>query len=948
MTRPNVQLINAGPLLRLEAPTVGEDGVLPHDQWSTNLVLEVPNSDSILEKCVIRLSVNTLSYGPPHEVSKVEADDPNFRFKFELNKDDFPSGNPAISVVLNYTVYNPETGNTNVSPFKYTLVFDKQPPGGSPLPYIGFTPEQLLGVYPADITDGNFVATLAPWSGMAIGDTLTPWLNTAPPGQKNSARGLLPETAFTVEQNDVGKPVSIQFPISALEAFGDVTQYFAYQLKDKLGNTSDISPAREIDVHLKASNGRRTTLKTRKSAAPRVIRTRQNPDDLFAPTITGLRPSDGRIKLSDLNQPIVVTVPMPAKPVVGNFAQLYVNGYDPANAIGQPIEPPITGAEFTLEIAIADFPADVFPYVEWQVDYQYYDPFSGDPAFSYKPVQLIFDRSAPGGLPPKPGPIAFTPEQLTGIGPDDIDQTKGGLPVHISAWNDEDLDDQVELWVGTGPLPADGRYLTDKPGPVTSLGVGLEVVFPTAELQSLTTTPVYFGYRVIDWAGNISELSETTPIELHLIDIPLDLLAPLIPDAAPYNPEDGTGTPPSTGLLVWNEANPETTVQIPTYTNVAPGDRIYIQWNSQSVPPVTVTQTDIDNAATNGYLLEVAVPFTHILNGSPGANIAISYRVHPVSGSPEQTSPAQYINVNLQTPGGPDPDPETPEHENLRPLVVRSDYPGSTDNIISAEAYSSPAKLTVFRAGVDNTVTWLVGDKLNIFWGPDHADDPAEIPITAVNETSNIIVPITPALIAANGTGVIDVYYTLTRDLGNNNLVEVRSFNTQVTVQSPDEAPGGIDPLAVADFPDSSAPISGNPHRFIPRSVGLRGTKLRVPLLNAAGGPLANVAAGDFISVDFYGVDDPLDGTGNDIDPTKPVIPQSRITITDYVILASDITRGYYEVPLPYTTTYYICRNLSVTKYSITNAAGITKNAPDTLILFAINLSGGPCTVPTL
>lgn len=717
----------AGPLLRLEAPTLGDDGVLPHDQWHTNLKLEVPNSDSIQENFVIRLTANSANQGEPHVVSLAEANNPDFRFEFELDSSIFPPGNPAVNVLLNYTVFNPETELTNTSPFKYILVFDKQPPGGSPLAYIGFTPEQLSGVYPEDVTEGSFVATMAPWTGMAVGDTLTPWLDTAPPDKKNATSGLLPDTAFTVTQDDVGKRVSVKFNKSAIEAFGDVPQHFAYQLKDKLGNTSDISPAREIEVHLKTSIGRRLELKNHGKTAPVVIRNMQDPDELFPPVIQGLRPSDGRIKITDLDLPIRVIIPMPAKPVAGNIAQLYVNGYEPENAVGPMVEPPIEDTEFTIDLPVSDFPADVYPYVEWQVDYRYYDPVSGDPNFSYKPIQLIFDRTAPGGIPPKPGPIAFTPDQLSGITKEDIDTVKGGLPVYLSAWNDEDLDDQVELWLGTGPTAASGNYLTTKPRPIESLGVGLEVLFPTTDLESFNTNPVYFGYRVTDWAGNISELSETTPIQLYLKNMPLNLLPPLIPDAEPYNPEDGSGTPAGTGMLVWSEAYPRTTVQIPTYTNVSVGDRIYILWNGQDVLPVTVTQGDIDGEATNGYLLQIEVPFNYIFDGSPGANIGIAYRVHPASNSPFVTSPTQYINVNLETPGRPDPDPESPEHENLKPLSVLSDFPGSVVNFISAAAYASSAKLTVARAGVDNSVIWKIGDKLDIFWGPDHTDDPSVV-----------------------------------------------------------------------------------------------------------------------------------------------------------------------------------------------------------------------------
>ena len=933
-------------LPRLEAPTVGADGVLPHDQWNQDLRLEAPNSPDVKAGFTITLLVNGVSYGQPHTVEDKEEGDLSLKFPFFLNATDFPSGNPQVSVSLTYSAHNPETGNATSPALPFILIFDKQAPGGEPMPYIGFTPEQLEGVYPGSITDGNFVATLSPWSGMAVGDVMTPWVAASPPDDDNTASGLQAGAAVSIDKEGIGWNVSVQFPESTLLASGDVPLYFGYQLTDRLGNTSSISPVRQIPVHLQDGSGR-PRKRSNTKALPRVVRTRQDPDpDLKQAVIEGLRDSDGRIKVSQLSGDVDVTIPMPGVPIDGNEAQLYING----NAVGSPTTPGTGAPDFVLKITKADFDsASDYPFTSWLVDYMYSDPVSGDGNLSELPVPVIIDRHAPGGREAIPPAIAFTEEQLAGITEDQLDPTEDGLIVHLSAWNDEDLDDQVELWLGDGPTEADGAYLTTKPDPVDGIGTGMNAVFPTADLEAVGANPVYFGYRITDWAGNVSKLSIVTPIEVYLGNVPGDLERPLIPDAAPYNPEDGTGNPAGTGLLVWDEANPETTVQIPTYTNVAAGDRIYILWNGQDVAPVTVTQQDIDDATDNGYLLEIRVPFQYIQDGNPGLNIGVSYRVHPANQSPFVTSPTQYINVNLATPGGPDPDPDpdTPEHENLKLPVALSEFAGSASNIIPPEAYASPAKVTIHRAGEDNKVIWALGDVLQVIWGPEATDNPAPITIDATNEPSDIVVPIPAAMIAANGTGSIDLYYTLTRSLDANNTVTVLSRTQPVTVQSPDEAPGGTNPLVVAEFPESRDPLTGNPNRVLRRLEGLDGTTLRVPLLDANGVVLANVAAGDFITVDFYGVKDDEDGAGHDNDPTKPMITESRIEVIDYVIRDEDLTRGYYELALPYSKTYYICRNLSVTKYKIRNAAGISKSGPDTLILFALNQSGASCTVPT-
>jgi hypothetical protein len=926
-------------LPRLEAPTVGDDGVLPHDQWNRDLRLEVPNSPDVKAGFTIAFTINGVSYGQPHTVTDAEEGNYNLKFPFFLRSTEFPTGNPQLSVPLNYNVYNPNTGGTSTPAQPFVLIFDKEPPGGTSMPYINFTPEQLQGVYPQSIVDGHFVANLSPWQGMAVGDVMTPWVSTSPPGD-NPASGLQPGSAVAIDEDGVGRSVNVRFPEGTLKANGDTPQYFGYQLKDRLGNTSSVSPARQIPVHLQNGAVRPRSVSNSKRQ-PKVVRNRN--DDLYEGTIEDLRPLDGRIEVSRLSGDVEFTVPIPVNPVAGNEAQLFING----TAVGAPVAVDPTGTDFVLTITAADFaPAVGYPFTRWLVDYSYDDPFSGDVSLSEKPLTVLIDRHAPGGRDAIPPAIAFTEDQLAGITEDKLDPTEDGLIVHLSAWNDEDIDDQVELWLGTGPAEADGNYLTALPDPVTDIGAGMDVVFPRADLEGVGVNPVYFGYRITDWAGNVSNLSIVTAIQVFLGSAPTNLLRPLIPDAAPYNPEDGTGTPPGTGLLTWTQANPVTRVRIPNYTNVAAGDRVYILWNTQVVDPVTVTQADIDGAAANGYLLEILMPFTFV---QTGANTPVGYRVHPASGTPPVLSPLQYIRINLTTPGGPDPDPDpdTPEHENMRLPSALSTFAGSVPNIIPPEAYASPANVTIFRQGVDNQPIWLIGDVLQVIWGPPATNNPAPITIDVANGGANIVVPIPAAMIAANGTGTIKLSYTLTRSLDANNTVTTPSPAQDVIVQAPGEAPGGPNPLQLADFPESLAPIAGNPNRFIQRAVGLRGTTLRVPLLDAQGAPLANVAAGDFISVDFYGVDDPLDGPGQDNDPTKPIIPESRITVTDYVIQATDLTRGYYEVALPYSKTYFICRNLSVTKYSIRNAAGITKNAPDTLILFALNQAGGVCSLPT-
>ena len=938
-----------GPLSSVDVPHVREDGKLPHDMWDQNLRVYVPNHPSFIAGTTIRLTLNSAEYGRSHNVSAEEANFPEGRYLFELESSGFPEGNPAVAVMLNYKARHPETGVVSSSPYTFKLIFDKQPPGGNPLAYISFTPEQLQGVYPDDIVDGHLRTNLPPWSGMEVGDTLTPWLGSAAPEEGNSDAGLIPQTQVEIRQGDLGRPVNVLFPQARLEALGDIPQFFGYQLKDSLGNTSAVSPTREIAVNLQTPSIQRPRSKREARPAPQVKR-RQG-SILPQMSVPNLRPSDGRLPLALIGARIPVIIPSPPVVRPRDYFQLYANGYEDTNKLGILVPVPYPGGgDTTLYIEAADQPQLTpaeYPGVTWSLDYGVVDPVTEQSEIAFKPVRIIFDRYPPGGLPPTPGALSFTPEQLSGITGDDIDPTEDGVIVHIASWFDDDVDDQAELWLGTGPLEADGSYITPLPPAVTNPAGGIDVVFPRAALETFNAGPVYFGYRVTDWVGNVSNLSTTTPINVYLSGLPQDLEAPLIPEAAPYNPEDGSGLPVGTGLLTWDEANPTTTVQIPIYTGVAEDDRIYLKWNGQtSIPPVFVTQDDIDDEPTNGYLLKTELQLDpYVLTDGSADNIGIWYQVSPASGAFSVDSPKQYINVNLTTPGGEDPDPGTPEHENLQPPQLLSSFAGSVPNIIPAEAYTSPANLTIYRAGAipPGAVIWARSDVISIFWGADHADDPTDITINAGNELRDLVVPIPPAMIAANGSGAdIPPYYVITRILSHGNTASARSPTTLLQVTAPGELPGGDAPLVPAFFPEAVDVILPPPapiyrYQFIQPTVGLRGTTLCIPLAG-----VANVSKGDFVSVDFVGLEGPDD---DDQDDTAPPIPESRISVVDHEINDEDVRLGYFLVPLPYSKTYYICRNLSITNYSIRNSAGL-KNAPMQHIIFALNISGGLCRVP--
>ncbi|MFJ4347209.1 hypothetical protein [Pseudomonas sp. NPDC089401] len=622
-----------------------------------------------------------------------------------------------------------------------------------------------------------------------------------------------------------------------------------------------------------------------------------------------------------------VKVPKSPDLKLGDFIRLFREGlfFGDELELTEPdfSDPAVT--EYTLYYPQAEFPADGTDTVV-NLDYGIYDPISDNGTPTGLLVAIRFDRRAPAGI--RPGPIAFTPDQLSGITESDL--AGDVLPVVIGPYFDGAPEDTIEVWLGTADNEASGSYLTP-PFPVTDPGLPIPVSFHRDDLRAIGDGQRWFAYRVTDWAGNVSVISSRTPITVFL-DVPT-LLPPLVPEA-------------DDGLVTYNDANPDVGVDIPDYPGAAVADQIVVSWGGTELPAYPLQASDIGNDP----LVTILAPYATVALVGGGA-VDVSY-VMKRAGQPDVPSGPTTVQVNLTTPGGPDPDPnpDLPEHGNIKVPTLKVGI--SPDNTITPDDFtnSRPGQITIHRGGVDNNPIWLVDDVIQVYLNETTDDTPALPPltVTVANEPGDITVAVPFTGVIENlPSGVVDMFFTLTRMLPatpNSVPVTVRSPIQPVTVSAGGDLPGGGNPLDEAGFPEVEA---ATPFRnILTRPMGIDGTTFRI---NLSG--VSNIELGKEpkLSYNFVGIEHQL--------PARPVYPiapppqpytpieASRIKVDDIPLTQDDLDRGYYEVTLTYAQLYPVCRNGATLDYTLKNNLGET-SATQRYVYVALNLGGQTCSLP--
>lgn len=206
------------------------------------------------------------------------------------------------------------------------------------------------------------------------------------------------------------------------------------------------------------------------------------------------------------------------------------------------------------------------------------------------------------------------------------------------------------------------------------------------------------------------------------------------------------------------------------------------------------------------------------------------------NGLPAGDSPETSVSVNLFQPGG-DPDPGKPEHPKLIAPSVQSDT--GPVNTIPVEDAGKDALVIIPWYNNETTPeeVFLAGDDVVVYYGT------ASLPVHTVSAAEggakadlNITLP--ASVITAEGSGDLQVWYTVSRAVQGGSVNTVLSPSQTVTVVGKDTLPGGQNGLTEGDF------LPVNARGVIGKSEADAGVKFWIP-------QYVNQAIGDRIVLTF-------------------------------------------------------------------------------------------------
>lgn len=490
-------------------------------------------------------------------------------------------------------------------------------------------------------------------------------------------------------------------------------------------------------------------------------------------------------------------------------------------------------------------------------------------------VRVEVDTVAPGGgvLPP----LLFDSRVATSLKVTDDDIVDGKLPAFLPHYEGIARGDHLTPYVRTNALDNDA---VDLPS-IDNLPEYIVLGFTEQELLDVGNGPSIFTYAVKDMAGN-QDNANPVVLNIQLRTNPEQILAPLVPLA-------------DDGLITDADARTPVRVDIPAYGNARAGDEIIVHWGTQASAPGTLTAADLVNNPFIGIELSYALIFD-AGNGS----IAVTYDIFR-GGVLVGTSPATTVNVDLTLAPGPDPDPVTPEHENLLPLNVISNSGAGEENVIPPEDYREDAIALIPWLAKEGDDFYLEDDRIQLYWnGQNVLATSYEVSAQDVTDKQDLRFTVPSAIITAEPVGEIPVTYTVARDVGTGEENTALSPDQLVLVTSPDALPG----KGIIDAP--AFPVLN-----VNQAIGL------AQLLDGPTGkynPVRtrtdydNVEVGDTVELFFVGYDQLTGGS---------LVPGAAYNPQPYALTAADLTRTYYEFPVPAVHHIAVCSQGAVEAYVV-------------------------------
>jgi hypothetical protein len=663
------------------------------------------------------------------------------------------------------------------------------------------------------------------------------------------------------------------------------------------------------------------TTKTRRYAPVRISPALPPANRRFSQARNGIRPNvyTGRITFASTDlaplppsgvpdfllldsvkdSPIKITAPLPQNADLGDTAQLLL-GDTPVDA-PVAVDTFIDAGDDTMRFDLSAAARKTMD--EGKVSINYIIKFvSGDGSIEKGPDDQFYttDFTVPGL--PFLGELDFADEvDQNGVTPDAMQTDADGneyLEALVPSYGGDGPGDKIHGLVGTAEVLIDAEADGNGGYHVRFLRSFIEAN-EDADGDGDPDGELSFSYVVIKRSGKRSAPARPVVLDVLLTEAfnPPTPRIPAYDDDADPKLIDESDARADGGLIVEIGGDPGFKAQ----------DQIYLAWGDAEIGPTTVADPTANPVAT------VRVPYKAISDVwatvSSGADQAVpvdvTYRV--MRGVIEAGKPtaAATVSVNLHTAGGVDPDPETPENENLGKATLTSDSGAS--NQIPAGDFDKDATLTIpFElAEPPGTPAFAVGDAVVGMYN----DLPfTTYPITAVPAVA-IDLTIPADLIKRHGSGTKLVSYGVLRPLAGGGTNVSQSPSQEVTVHGSDELPGGGH-LNAGTVPEGEGGDGTDPDRiFIGKTLAKDGTDFIIE-------PYKNQSTQDTIVLEmkvfrsFYGGGHPADRPSADnrdvriegIHPTSTAGP-TTVHLTEVQLMRPDLPTQALHAHLTYTVT---------------------------------------------
>ncbi|TDF84350.1 hypothetical protein [Pseudomonas sp. H9] len=469
----------------------------------------------------------------------------------------------------------------------------------------------------------------------------------------------------------------------------------------------------------------------------------------------------------------------------------------------------------------------------------------------------------------------------------------GKVTATVTKWSDIQLEDELWYYLQPSVSAAQGIQRQEAGRKIIAKAdlqqPAIEVSFDGDVFEVLGNVHCYAYYFLKDRAGNEGPNSFDSPIFTIDLDPSLPLLAPKVPLFEQH------------GLI--NEALARTPVQvlIPAMVGIAKNDEVVAHWGGQDLLGIPIDDPNRDP------LLLIDVPYPAVQAAGNGS-LQVSYDLWR-NGESLGRAPDTPVIVDITLPGGPDPDPETPVHGNLKlPVALGA---SGVPNVISAADQELPALVTIEWFGVDGEEVFQFKDRITANWATVTLTH--EVSDTDVTAKQPLRLQITSEQIKQAGQGQVRLRYSVTRDLvGHPGHANTAWSDSQaVLVLDDSELPGGGDPLPSGDFTEK------NDRNAINAAAAFDGTPYVVQL------NYKNAALDDLITFKFRG----HQGFGDDpaLEPGRP-FPGSY-TEDCHRVNAEDLARGSYAFTVARQFLVAIKYGSANGYHWVSNAAGTTAAA---------------------